>query len=117
MSFSDPQTVTINAVAKSMPRVETGGTASTYRTADEIFQMKISHQSSKSRVRRMVRIDQTVIAENPLTAVNSSQKLGVYLVVDEPTFGFTDADIDYVVDGLVAWLTPANIAKFLGSES
>jgi hypothetical protein len=117
MSFSDPQTVTVNAVAKVMPKILSEGGSSTYRTADETFQMKISHQSSKSRTRRMVRIDQTVIAENPLTAINSSQKLGVYLVVDEPIFGFTDADIDYVVDGLVAWLTPANIAKVLGSES
>lgn len=117
MSFADPQVVTINAVAQSMPRIQTEGGSSTYRTADETLQMKISHQSSKSRVRRMVRVDKTVIAENPLTAVNSSQKLGVYLVIDEPIFGFTDADIDYVVDGLVGWLTPANIAKVLGSES
>jgi hypothetical protein len=65
----------------------------------------------------MVRLDQTLIAADPLTAVNSSQTAGVYLVVDEPKFGFDDATLDYMVDGLVAWLTPANIAKLLGSET
>lgn len=115
--FADPQSVTINAVPKSMPRIKVGATDSTYRTADETFQMRISHQTTKSRTRRMVRIDSTVIAADPLTAINSSQTAGVYLVVDEPKFGFADADLDYLVDGLVAWLTAGNIAKLLGSET
>lgn len=115
--FTDPQTVTINAVAKSMPRIKSGVSDSTYRTADEQFALRISHQVAKNRTRRMVRVDQTIIAADPLTAVNSSQSASVYLVVDEPKFGFDDTTLDYMVDGLVAWLTPANIAKLLGSES
>lgn len=115
--FSDPQSVTINAVAKSMPRIKQGATDATYRTADEAFQMRISHQVSKSRTRRMVRIDQNVIAADPLTAVNTSQSASVYIVIDEPKYGFSDADLDYLVDGLVGWLTAGNIAKLLGSES
>lgn len=115
--FTDPQTVTINSIAKSMPKIKVGTTDATYRTADETFQLRISHQSTKSRTRRMVRIDQTVIAADPLTSVNTSQTAGVYLVIDEPKFGFDDATLDYLVDGLVAWLTAGNIAKLLGSES
>lgn len=115
--FADPQSVTINSVAQSMPRVSVGVNEATYRTADETHQMRISHQATKGRKRRMVRLDKTVIAADPLTAENSSQKLGVYLVVDEPTFGFTDADIDYVIDGFIAWFTTGNIAKVLGGES
>lgn len=115
--FSDPQSVTINAVPVSLPRVSVGASDSTYRSADETVQMRISHQATKGRKRRMVRLDQTVIAADPLTAENSSQKAGIYLVVDEPTFGFTDAVLDDLVDALVAWLTEANIAKLLGSES
>lgn len=115
--FTDPQSVTINAVPKSLPRVSIGISESTYRSADETVQMRISHQSSKGRKRRMVRLDQTVIAADPLSAENSSQKAGIYLVVDEPTFGFDDTALDYLVDALIAWLTSANIAKLLGSES
>lgn len=115
--YSDPQSVTINAVPVSLPRVSIGTSEATYRAADETVQMRISHQSTKGRKRRMVRLDKTVIAADPLTAENSSQKAGIYLVVDEPTFGFEDADLDYLVDALIAWLTPANIAKLLGGES
>lgn len=117
MSFSDPQSVTINAVPVSLPRVSIGTSEATYRAADETVQLRISHQAAKSRKRRMVRLDQTVIAADPLTSENASQKAGIYLVVDEPSFGFTDAQLDYLVDALVAWLTSGNIAKLLGGES
>lgn len=115
--FTDPQSITVNAVAQSMPKIVVGTGSATYRSADENFQMRISHQSTKSRTRRMVRVDQTVIAADPLTAQNFSQSAGVYLVIDEPKFGFTDAQLDYLVDALILWLTPANIAKVLGSET
>lgn len=115
--FADPQSVTINAVPQSMPRVSVGVNEATYRTADETHQMRISHQATKGRKRRMVRLDKTVIAADPLTSENASQKLGVYLVIDEPTFGFSDADIDNVIDGFIAWWTSGNIAKVLGGES
>jgi len=115
--FADPQSVTINAVPISLPRVLTGTQDATYRNADETVQLRISHQDSKGRKRRMVRLDQTVIAADPFSAENVSQKAGIYLVVDEPAFGFDDTELDYLVDALVAWLTSANIAKVLGGES
>jgi len=115
--YADPQSVTINAVPVSLPRVSQGNSEATYRAADETVQMRISHQSSKGRSRRMVRLDKTVIAADPLSAENASQKAGIYLVVDEPSFGFADADLDFLVDALIAWLTSANIAKLLGGES
>lgn len=117
MAFADPQSVTINAVPISLPRVSVGVSEATYRNADETVQVRISHQQSKGRKRRMVRLDQTVIAADPLTAENAEQKAGVYLVVDEPTWGFSDTQLDYLVDAVVAWLTSGNIAKLLGGES
>jgi len=115
--FADPQSVTINAVPISLPRVSIGSSDATYRSADETHQLRISHLASKGRKRRMVRLDKTVIAADPLTSENQSQKLGIYLVIDEPTFGFSDADIDNVIDGVIAWFTSGNIAKVLGGES
>lgn len=115
--FTDPQTVTYNGATKTMPKIKMGSSDSTYRTADETFQFRISHQATKSRTRRMVRLDQTIIAADPLSAINTSQSAGVYLVVDEPKFGFDDATLDYMVDALVAWLSAGNIAKLLGSET
>lgn len=115
--YADPQSVTINAVPVSLPRVSTGPSDATYRSATGEVQMRISHQDTKGRTRHMIRLDQTVIAADPLTAENASQKAGVYIVIDEPSFGFTDVSLDYLVDALVAYMTSGNIAKLLGGES
>lgn len=117
MSLADPQTVTINAVAKTLNRVKTEGMKSIYATDDEAYTFTVSHQeTSKGRTRRMVRIDSRVIAADPLSAVNEYKTLGVYLVIDEPEYGFADADIDYVCAGLQGWLTQANRLKVLANQ-
>jgi hypothetical protein len=38
-------------------------------------------------------------------------------VIDAPIAGFTNAEIEDDVAGLVGWLTPANVLKVLGGES
>lgn len=118
MAFADPQSITVNAVPKSLPRISSGETQSVYKTADDEFQMRISHQKSKSRMRRMVRIDQKVVAADPLTAENTYQTAGIYCVVDEPEFGFSDTELGYLVTALKDWLIAGtNSAKLLGSET
>lgn len=116
MSFSDPQTVTIDAVAYPMPRVSSEPSKSLYSTAAEDLKMTISHQESKGRTRRMVRLDKRVVAADPLTAVSAYQTVAVYLVIDEPEYGFTDDNIDDIVQGFKTWLATANVNKVLGSE-
>jgi hypothetical protein len=85
-------------------------------TADEEVKFTLSHQASNTRTRHMARVDQRVIAEDPLLATNEYKTLGCYLVIDEPEYGFTDGEIDYVVQALKTWLSSANVAKILGSE-
>lgn len=116
MSLATPQTITINAVPKTCNRISDDATSSLYTSDDDTITFRVSHQASKSRIRRMVRLDQTKIAADPLTAVNSYQKAGVYVVIDEPSFGFSDTELDYLVDALVGWLTAANIAAVLTSR-
>lgn len=116
MAFTDPQSITVNTVAQSLPRVKSDGYRSEYLEADEEFKLTISHLESKNRTRRMVRIDQRVVASDPLTSVNEYKSLGVYLVIDEPEYGFTDGEIDYVVQALCTWLSSANVAKVCANE-
>lgn len=116
MAFSDPQAVTVNLVEKSLARIKTDGYRSEYSTSDEAFKMTISHQESKTRTRRMVRLDQRVVATDPLNSTNEYKSLGTYLVIDEPEYGFEDTDIDYLVQALKAWLTTANVLKVCGHE-
>lgn len=117
MSFADPQSITINAVPYSLPRVQIGSSECTYKNADGTVSLRISHQENKGRVRRLVRVDQTIIANDPLTSEPDYQTAGVYIVVDEPKVGFTDVQLDNLVDALIAWFSTANIAKILGSET
>jgi hypothetical protein len=114
--LATPQTITIDAVANTLNRIEDDKTSSLYKTDDGELELKVSHQSSKTRTRRMARVDQTVIAADPLTAVNAYQKLGVYIVIDEPLFGFEDAQILLLVNGLKDWMSTANITALLASR-
>lgn len=116
MAFTDPQTVTIDAVDNTLNRVKSDGTRSEYQSSDESVKLTLSHQESGDRTRRMARVDQRVVAADPLTSVNEYKKLGVYIVIDEPEYGFTDTEINNVVQGLATWLSTANVAKLAGSE-
>lgn len=118
--YADPQTITINATPYTCNRVALGDMAATYRSADETVQLRISHKAAKDRVRRMARIDQTIVATDPLTSAQDYESAGVYIVVDEPKVGFSDVQLQYIVTALVSWLTAstnANTTKLLGSES
>jgi len=116
MALADPQTLTVNTVAKTLNRISTLGAKSEYATADEEFKFIVSHQESKGRTRRMIRVNQRVVAADPLTSTNEWKELGVYLVMDEPEYGFSDTEIDYVVQALTAWLTTTNVGKVCGSQ-
>lgn len=116
--FADPQTVTVNAVAKVMPRVVSTGKAATYQLGDETFKFTISHVNSKDgRIRSMARIDQRAIVPDPLTAVNDYQTLSFYFVVDRPNYGFTAAQVYQLIAGLKTWLDNTASDKIFGQES
>lgn len=115
--FADPQSVTVNAVAKSMPRVSSSGLKSEYLKDDEEFKLTISHQKSNKRIRSMVRIDQRAVVPDPLTAVNDYENLGFYFVIDRPEVGFTSTQVDYLVQGLKTWLSSGNVIALYGQQS
>lgn len=115
--LADPQSVTINAVAIPLPKTASGQTVNVFTSADGKTQMTTKQNSTAKRFRREVRLSQTKIAADPISAVNSEVGMSVYLVIDEPKSGvFTDAEIGYVIDGLKAWLTSVNYNKVLGGE-
>lgn len=116
MAFTDPQTITIDTVAQTLNRVKSDGYQSIYSKDDESVKLTISHQESKGRTRRMARVDKRVVAADPLTSENEYKSLGVYVVLDEPEYGFSDNDIDDVVQALAAWLTSANVLKICSSQ-
>jgi hypothetical protein len=116
--FSDPQSVTVNSVAQSMPRVENTGTSAVYKKADETYKLSISHtKAGRDRIRSLVRIDQRAIVPDPLTAVNDYETLSFYCVVDRPSVGFTSTQVNDLVAGLKTWLDSTAVGKLFGQES
>lgn len=121
MAFADPQTVTINSVAQTLPRVGQGIGTGTFLKDDGNVTMAISHASNGKRNRRRIRLDHRKIAADPLvTAQNLQYSMSVSLFIDVPSVGYTVAEAKQIVDGLTAYLTAssgANVTKILGGES
>jgi hypothetical protein len=116
--FTDPQSVTVNAVAQSMARILIEGKKCVYQKADGTFKLTISHQlTSGSRVRSSARIDQLAVVPDPLTAVNDYETLSFYFVIDRPLAGFTSAQVEQLITGLKTWLDSTAIGKLYGQEA
>lgn len=121
MAFADPQSITVNAVAQTMPRVETAGNRSVYSKDDSSYKLTVSHQLGK-RNRRQIRLDAQKITADPLVAsTNVKTNIAMYLVVDVPPNGtYTNAEVKLAVDGFLAYLTAssgAKITQLLGGEN
>lgn len=121
MSFTDPQSVTINAVAQSLARVSTAPFEATYQKDDRTVTLKIRHTVTAKRLRTNIRLEQTKIATDPLvTTTNNYYTSSVSLTIDRPTAGFSNTEIKYLTDAIALWLTTsssANAIKAIALES
>lgn len=115
--FADPQSVTVNAVAKSLPAIRREDTSSTYRMDTGDYSLRITHREA-NRNRRTVQLDFQKIAADPFTpSVNQKFTGSIIFTIDVPTTGFTNSEIKDNSLALTAWLTSANVLKVLGGES
>jgi len=115
--FADPQSITVNAVAQSLPAVARNDNASRYRKDDGTYVFSVSHQYAK-RNRFSVRIDGQKVAADPLAAgINVVATMSTYLVIDAPPTGYTNAELKDIALALSAWCTSANLLKVLGGET
>lgn len=117
--YADPQSLTINGVATSFPRQ--GSTAPDrlghFATADGLFEFDVRQNKTANRLRREVRLTQKKIAADPVSALNKEVSASTIIVVDEPRWGFSDAELGYLTSAIVAWFTNANRDKLLGGEN
>jgi hypothetical protein len=118
--LADPQSVTVSTVAHSMPRTSTSINLGEFSESDGTFKLRVQHQYG-SRVRRVIRLDHTKIAADPLiSAQNIVYKGGMYVVFDMPITGFTVTEAKADWDGFAALLAASSgaiITKVLGGES
>lgn len=114
--LADPQSVTINAVATSLARTNMAPTQNIYMSADGLTTLTTKQNKTASRFRREYRLSQTKVAADPISAVNKQVGFSVYLVIDEPTFGFSDTEIGYVIAALKAAVDATLWGKLLQGE-
>lgn len=115
--LTDPQIITVNAVAKSMARILSEGLKSTYQSADGLFKLTVSHQETNTRIRSMMRVDQKAIVVDPLTSANDFDTLTYYSVIDRPEFGFSSTQLVQLIAAHSVWLDSTMINKLYGRES
>lgn len=117
MAFSDPQSVTVTAVAQSLPRVSAGSLASVYQKSDGNYKLTVSRIVGKRR-RYMVRLDARKIAADPMASANNLEfTCAAYIVIDAPTLGYSNTELGDVAKALTDWATNANILKVVGNEN
>lgn len=116
MSLTSPQIITVDATPHTLNLVEPGERRSIYKTADGLRKLTISNADAGVRTRCLARHDVRKVAADPLSAVNAYKDLGIYLVTDKPDFGFTNAEIDKIVQGFLAWLTTAVVTDILEGQ-
>lgn len=120
MAFSDPQTITINAVAVPLPRTSSGTNAGAFTKDDGTVRLSVSHAYGK-RTRRTVRIDHSKIAPDPLiSAQNIRHSMSVYVVMDVPVTGYSNVEQKQIMDALTGYLTAtsgARVTQLSGGEN
>lgn len=115
--LSDPQEVTVDGVALTLPRVSVAVNGATYQESDRSHKLSISHTYGK-RNRRVVRIDSRKVAADPLLdGVSREYSMSTYVVIDTPDIGYSKAEILNLVEGLVAYATSATLERVVGGES
>lgn len=117
--FSDPTTVTINAVPKTLNRTGTGIDQGSFATSDRSHRLSIAHSYGK-RQSRVIKLTRDTLVASPLVAgQNVNQTESVHLVVNTPN-GSDTAATKLLVDGFVALLAASSgaaITKLLAGES
>jgi hypothetical protein len=120
MAFADPQSVTINAIAKSLARTGSGLDTGAFSKDDGEVKLSISHAYGK-RFRRTLRLDHQKLAADVMdSSLNVPYSMSVYIVCDVPKYGYTITEQKQIVDGLTAYLTAssgARVTQLLGGES
>lgn len=116
--FADPQSVTVNAVAKSLARVESGNYRGVFDSSADGLTLTIQHSKGK-RNRSAVTLRTKKLTTDPFVpATNRNFEMVATVSINVPELGFSSTEISQALQALVDWAdTPANLAKLVNGES
>lgn len=116
--FADPQSVTVNTVAKSMPRTGSSDSSGAFSTSDGAYTMTIKHSSTKQRVNHNVQLRyDAILASVYFPDQNVPVSGSASISINAPIAGLDAPTLGYIANAIIAWATPTNIAKLIGQES
>ena len=122
--FADPISVNVDDTVQNHTRTALGQGVGEFTWIDPSTGQPgrvatIKQSVSSKRFRREFRLAHSEIVEDPLNATNAEAGFSVYLVIDEPRYGFTDATLLNTVKDLCEFLTRssgANTSRLLLGE-
>lgn len=121
MAFTDPQSVTVDAVPYSLGRVLTGTTVGRFVSADALREVTIDPRGTATRRRNVGRFYTKRVVLDPLGSGLSTQVQSMVSVTfDRPKSGVTDAEIEKDFLGYIASLTAssnAGLKKLIAGEN
>lgn len=120
MAFTDPQTVTINAVAQTLPRTSFAVNSGEFTKDDGLVKLTVNHTSSRGKNRHFMALNHSKVAADPLQAsINVRLAARAFVVMETPLFGYSVAEAKQLVDALTGFLTASSGARatqWLGGE-
>lgn len=118
--LTDPQSITINAVPYTLPRISSEPNKGTYQDATGAVQERIAHSNGR-RIRRAIQLQHKKIAPDPFVpAQNVNFSTTISVVFDIPVTGYTATELKQIWDGLAAQLAASSgamVTKVLGGEN
>lgn len=116
--FADPQNVTVNAVAQTLPRVGSNNptTVGTFKTTDGTYAIDVRQNQTANRFRREFRLTMKKVATDPISAQNKEVSASFILAFDHPKWGFTNTELGYLSAAVIAAFSNAQRDKLLGGE-
>ncbi len=117
--LTDPQSVTVNAVPISLPRVGLTSTQGDFSASDGTTTLRVIQSATRTTKRTSVILRTAKIAADPITGLNSRVTANWSCTLTQPLDGFTLTELKDQLVGLATWLTASSAAattKVLGGE-
>jgi hypothetical protein len=107
VALADPQTMTINAVAVTLPRTGLTLNEGSFRSGDQTVTLEVQHNAGK-RNRHLIKATTATIVADPLVpSINTPVSYFAHIVIDGPKQGVTAVQLQKLTEALVAWSTSA----------
>jgi hypothetical protein len=117
--FADTITLTLNAVAKTLTRVDGTGGRGVFRNISEGLRFTLTQSETKARrLVTGVRLDHEMLVGDPLvTGINRPVSASIRLIADYPNLGYTVVQKEDHLQAVADWLAiQANRDKLLNGE-